>query len=117
MGRWPALRRSAVSALGVRCAFRPALGQAADGGWSLLPGLLEEDRNAIDALVRLAVASATAGVPAAPLEVRVDGASVALGADGSFTAPPGSHVEARCGPLATGGRSPFEPPTRDRRLG
>jgi hyaluronoglucosaminidase len=116
MGRWPALRRSAVSVMGVRCGFRPALGQAPDGGWSLLPGLLEEDRNAVDALVRLAVAEATAGLPTEPLAVRVDGALVALEPDGSFTAPPGSHVEARCGRFATGGRAPFEPPVRDRRL-
>jgi hypothetical protein len=116
MGRWPALRRSAVSVMGVRCGFRPALGQAPDGGWALLPGLLEEDRNAIDALVRLAVAEATAVLPAEPLVVSVDGAPVALGPDGSFPAAPGSHVEARCGRRATGGRAPFEPPARDRRL-
>jgi len=116
MGRWPALRRSAVSVMGVRCGFRPALGQAPDGGWALLPGLLEEDRNAIDALVRLAVAEATAGMPAEPLVVSVDGAPVALGPDGSFTASLGAHVEARCGRLATGGRAPFDPPARDNRL-
>jgi hypothetical protein len=116
MGRWPALRRAAVSVLGVRCSFRPALGQAPDGGWSLLPGLLEEDRNAVDALVRLAVAEATAGVPTEPLVVTVDGAAVEVAEDGSFAASPGSHVEARCGRLATGGRAPFEPPVRDRRL-
>jgi hyaluronoglucosaminidase len=116
MGRWPAVRRSAVSVMGVRCGFRPALGQAADGSWSLLPGLLEEDRNAVDALVRLAVAEATAGPPAGPLVVTVDGAPVEVAPDGTFTAPPGSHVEARCGRVATGGRAPFDPPVRDRRL-
>ena len=116
MGRWPVVRRSAVSVLGVRCGFRPALGQAPDGGWSLLPGLLEEDRNALDALVRLAVAEATAGGPVEPLVLTVDGRPVEVGADGSFSAPPGSHVEARCGRLATGGRAPFDPPVRDRRL-
>jgi beta-N-acetylglucosaminidase len=116
MGRWPAVRRSSVSVLGVRCGFRPALGQAADGSWSLLPGLLEEDRNAVDALVRLAVAEATAGVPTEPLVVTVDGARVEIAGDGSFAARPGSHVQARCGRLATGGRAPFTPPVRDRRL-
>jgi hypothetical protein len=116
MGRWPAVRRAAVSVLGVRCGFRPALGQAPDGGWSLLPGLLEEDRNAVDALVRLAVAEATAGVPVEPLVVAVDGRPVDVGPDGSFRASPGSHVEARCGRLATGGRAPFDPPVGDRRL-
>jgi hyaluronoglucosaminidase len=116
MGRWPAVRRGAVSVMGVRCGFRPALGQAPDGGWSLLPGLLEEDRNAVDALVRLAVREATAGVPAEPLVVTVDGTPVDLSPDGGFAAAPGSHVEARCGRVATGGRAPFEPPHADRRL-
>jgi hypothetical protein len=116
MGRWPAVRRAAVSVMGVRCAFRPALGATPDGGWALLPGLLEEDRNAVDALVRVAVAEATVGGPAEPLHVTVDGAAVDVGPDGSFTAPPGSHVEARCGRVVTGGRAPFDPPVRDRRL-
>ncbi len=116
MGRWPAVRRGAVSVLGVRCGFRPALGQAADGSWSLLPGLLEEDRNAVDHLVRLAVREATGATPAEPLVVTVDGAPVDLGPDGTFPARPGSLVVARCGRVATGGRAPFEPPVRDRRL-
>jgi hypothetical protein len=116
MGRWPEVRRSSVSVLGVRCGFRPALGQAADGSWSLLPGLLEEDRNAVDHLVRLAVGEATGGTPADPLVVTVDGTPVEVEADGTFPARPGSLVVARCGPVATGGRAPFEPPVRDRRL-
>jgi hypothetical protein len=110
------VRRSSVSVLGVRCGFRPALGQAPDGGWSLLPGLLEEDRNAVDHLVRLAVRHATEGTPAEPLVVTVDGTPVGLGPDGTFEAPPGSHVVARCGRVATGGRAPLGLPVRDRRL-
>jgi hypothetical protein len=116
IGRWPAVRRTAVSVMGVRCSFRPALGAGPDGGWSLLPGLLEEDRNAVDALVRLAVREATAGVASEPLVVTVDGSPTELTSDGGFSAPPGSHVEARCGRVVTGGRAPFEPPIPDRRL-
>jgi hypothetical protein len=48
--------------------------------------------------------------------VTVDGAPVQVGPEGEFAAPPGSHVVARCGARATGGRTPFEPPVRDRRL-
>jgi hypothetical protein len=116
MGRWPAVRRAAVSVMGPRCSFRPALGQSPDGGWSLLPGLLEEDGNAVDHLVRLAVAEATRGTPAEPLVVTVDGDLVALDGDGGFAADPGSVVVARCGRVATGGRAPFDPPVRERRL-
>ncbi len=54
--RWPALRRAAVSVLGPRCSFRPVLGQGADGGWAYRAESLEEDRNALDQLVRLALA-------------------------------------------------------------
>jgi hypothetical protein len=66
--------------------------------------------------VRLAVAEATRGTPAEPLVVTVDGDPVALDADGGFAADPGSVVVARCGQVATGGRAPFDPPVRDRRL-
>jgi hypothetical protein len=53
--RWPAVRRSAVSVLGPRCCVRPSIGQGPDGAWMLLPDALEEDGNALDHLVRLAL--------------------------------------------------------------
>ena len=53
---WPALRRSAVSVLGPRCSARPVLGQDAEGRWVLGRGAVEDDRNATDHLVRLALA-------------------------------------------------------------
>jgi len=54
---WPPVRRSAVSVLGPRCAFRPSIGQGADGAWALRPDALQEDGSALDALVRLAWAA------------------------------------------------------------
>jgi hypothetical protein len=43
-----------VSVLGPRGSFRPSFGQGTDGTWAVLPGALEADGNALDALVRLA---------------------------------------------------------------
>ncbi|MBK9178189.1 MAG: beta-N-acetylglucosaminidase domain-containing protein [Acidimicrobiales bacterium] len=53
--RWPSLRRSAVSVLGPRCSFRPVLGQGRHGGWAYRAESLQEDLNALDHLVRLAL--------------------------------------------------------------
>jgi hypothetical protein len=57
---WPALRRTPVSVFGVRCGFRPELGQAADGRWAYRVGSLLDDQNATDALVRAALAELAA---------------------------------------------------------
>jgi hypothetical protein len=54
MQRWPEVRRAEVSVLGPRGSFRPSFGQGTDGTWAVLPGALEADGNALDALVRLA---------------------------------------------------------------
>ena len=61
---WPGVARSSVTVMGPRLAFRPMLGQRADGTWTLDPAARQEGQNAIDALVRhaldrLAAAEAT----------------------------------------------------------
>ena len=53
---WPAVRRAPVTVLGPRCSFRPVLGQDAAGRWLLRPEALEDDANAVDRLVRFALA-------------------------------------------------------------
>ena len=53
--RWQASRRSAVTVFGPRCSIRLLLGQADDGTWLVEPESVEDDANAIDALVRLAL--------------------------------------------------------------
>jgi beta-N-acetylglucosaminidase-like protein len=49
---WVAIRTSEPLVMGVRFAFRPVLGQAPDGTWTVGRGALVENENAIDALVR-----------------------------------------------------------------
>jgi hyaluronoglucosaminidase len=59
---WRDARRSGVSVMGPRLGLRPVLAQGPDGGWRFREGCVEEDGNAVDALVRLALrelASAT----------------------------------------------------------
>ena len=53
---WSALRRSAVSVMGLRFGVRPAMGQRADGGWALGPAMVQEGENAVDRLARYALA-------------------------------------------------------------
>ena len=55
--RWQASRRSTVTVFGPRCSIRPMFGQAVDGTWRVEHGAVEHDDNAIDDLVRLALAS------------------------------------------------------------
>jgi hyaluronoglucosaminidase len=55
--RWQASRRAAVTVFGPRCSIRPVLGQADDGTWQVEPSAVEHDANAIDDLVRLALAT------------------------------------------------------------
>lgn len=52
---WRDARRSAVTVLGPRLGLRPVLAQGPDGGWRFRAGCVEEDGNAVDALVRLAL--------------------------------------------------------------
>jgi hyaluronoglucosaminidase len=53
--RWPAARRSAITVMGPRCSFRPVIGQDDTGEWVLRPGAVQDDQNAVDHLVRLAL--------------------------------------------------------------
>jgi hypothetical protein len=55
---WPPLRRAAVTVMGPRCSFRPVLAQGADGHWLFRSASLTDDHNAIDRLVRAALATA-----------------------------------------------------------
>jgi hyaluronoglucosaminidase len=55
--RWQASRRATVTVFGPRCSIRPALGQADDGTWRVEREAVQDDANAIDDLVRLALAS------------------------------------------------------------
>jgi hypothetical protein len=55
--RWQRSRRSEVTVFGPRCSIRPVLGQADDGSWRVEPEAVSVDENAIDDLVRLALAS------------------------------------------------------------
>lgn len=55
--RWQASRRAVVTVFGPRCSIRPMLGQADDGTWRVERAAVEHDANAIDDLVRLALAA------------------------------------------------------------
>ncbi len=55
--RWQASRRATVTVFGPRCSIRPMLRQADDGTWQVEPEAVLHDANAIDDLVRLALAT------------------------------------------------------------
>ena len=55
--RWQRSRRTEVVVFGPRCSIRPAFGQADDGTWTVEPGSVLHDDNAIDTLVAAALAS------------------------------------------------------------
>jgi hyaluronoglucosaminidase len=55
--RWQASRRATVTVFGPRCSIRPVLGQADDGTWRVERAAVQDDQNAIDALVRRALAA------------------------------------------------------------
>ena len=55
--RWQASRRASVTVFGPRCSIRPVLGQADDGTWQVERAAVTADANAIDDLVRLALAA------------------------------------------------------------
>ena len=54
--RWQASRRSPTTVFGARCSVRVLIGQADDGTWQVERGAIEDDQNAVDVLVRQAVA-------------------------------------------------------------
>jgi hyaluronoglucosaminidase len=54
---WRQVRRGTVSVFGPRDGFRPVLGQSAEGDWLCSPTAFDVERNAIDRLVRAAIAA------------------------------------------------------------
>jgi hyaluronoglucosaminidase len=54
---WQASRRARVTVFGPRCSVRPMLGQAPDGTWTARRASVQADDNAIDDLLRLALAT------------------------------------------------------------
>ena len=96
---WPAVRRAVPCVFGPRLAVRPALRQAATGAWIWRPDAIEEDTNATDDLVRLALDAAASLDPTASHRVYVDGVEVGSGPALSFTARPGCVVLARQGAM------------------
>lgn len=109
--RWPTLRRAEHSVMGVRCGFRPVIGQARDGRWVMRREAVEEDANAIDALFRLAF-EAVVAMPADPLPVTLtaEGRPVKVAEDGTFRASPRAVVEAECGGTRTRVTGPASAP-------
>lgn len=116
MGRWPKVRRAPVSVLGPRCSFRPVLGARPDGAWAYRSASLQEDDNALDTLVRMALDEAASTTAADGPTVWADGVPVLLAEDGTFRVAPRTTVVARSGRGATGARGALEPPLADPRL-
>jgi hypothetical protein len=54
---WRQVRRSTTSVFGPRDGFRPVLGQSAAGDWLCSPDAFDVERNAVDRLVRCAIAA------------------------------------------------------------
>jgi hypothetical protein len=77
------------------------LRQTSTGAWAWRADAIEEDANATDDLVRLALDAAATIDPGAPLVVYVDGREVARQPDGSFEAAPECVVLARQGNVLT----------------
>jgi hypothetical protein len=91
---------------GARLGVRPALAQHPSGAWLWRADAIEEDANATDDLVRLALDSAARLDAGTPLVAFVDGAEMGRGADVAFPAAPGCVVLARCGDVMTRVRVP-----------
>jgi hypothetical protein len=110
-GRWPTVRRSEHTVMGPRCSFRPMLRQRPGGDWLVARGAIEEDRNAIDVVVRAALEQLDS-VPAepAPVELLVEGERVDVDPNGRFEVTPGAEVVAICGDVRTTQRTPCTPP-------
>lgn len=109
--RWPRVRRSAHTVMGTRCSFRPLMTTTPAGGWRILRAAIEENTNAIDALVRLAL-DALDGEPEPPgsVRLRADGEPVEVADDGTFRVRPGADVVASCGSAVTAVRAPAGQP-------
>jgi hypothetical protein len=103
---WPVVRRAFASVFGARLGVRPALAQHSSGTWVWRADAIEEDTNATDDLVRLALDGASRVDAGAPLVAFVDGAEVARGTDVTFRTSPGCVVLARCGRVVTRMRVP-----------
>jgi hyaluronoglucosaminidase len=113
--RWPTVRRAEHTVMGPRCSVRPVIVQRGDGAWAFDRAAVQEDENAVDALVRLALDAAAAVGPSEPVRVMADGAEVAVDRDGTFTVSEDAVVLARCGAALTRARVPCRPPlTRSR---
>jgi hypothetical protein len=113
---WPVARRSTVSVMGPRCSFRPVLGQWPDGEWRYRADSLDEDHNAIDALVRHALETLGRFERDPRVTVAVDHRPIEVGDDGRFEAPPGAEITLTSGPAITVVTAPTTPPLPDRRL-
>ena len=96
---WPTVRRAVPCVFGPRLAVRPALRQTETGRWAWRADAIEEDANATDDLVRLALDAAASIDPSATLTVHVDGVLVGSGAEVTFIARPGCIVLARHGTM------------------
>jgi hypothetical protein len=94
---WPAVRRAVPCVFGARLAVRPALQQTATGAWTWRRDAIEEDSNATDELIRLALDAAASLEPVAELTVSVDGEEMGRGEVVPFAVRPGSVVLARHG--------------------
>jgi hypothetical protein len=110
-GRWPRVRRSEQTVMGVRCSFRPMLRQRADGDWRMDRGAIEEGDNAIDTLIRAALETLE-HLPdrAGPVELLVEGEPVAVDGTGRFEVEPGVEIVALSGSVRTTQRTPCTPP-------
>jgi hypothetical protein len=94
---WPHVRRAVPCVFGPRLAVRPALRQTSTGDWAWRADAIEEDANATDDLVRLALNAAATIDPGEALVISVDGIEIARGPEVTFDAEPGSVVLARQG--------------------
>lgn len=94
---WPAVRRAVPCVFGARLAVRPALRQTSTGAWTWRRDAIEEDSNATDELIRLALDAAASLDPAAELTVSVDGEEMGRGEGVPFAVQPGTVVIARHG--------------------
>jgi hypothetical protein len=110
-GRWPRVRRSEHTVMGVRCSFRPMLRQRSDGDWRMDPRAIEEGHNAVDAIVRAALETLD-HLPdePGPVELLVEGEPVRVDGEGRFEVPPGVEIVALSGSVRTTQQTPCTPP-------
>ena len=116
--RWPGIRRSAHTVMGPRCSFRPVLGQRSDGAWRMDSSAVEEGRNAIDSVVRLALHELDV-LPhsAPPLVLEAAGQPIEVAADGTFTTDTPTTIRSTAGSVVTDQTVPCGPPVPPDREG